>query len=1041
MVVGTGFGGAVAACRLSQAGLEPLVFERGRRYEENDFPALPHPGAFLPDLRRLTWQPYQGLFDVTDLEEIVSVQAAGYGGGSLIYANVHLRAPDDVFDRRWPEEYRVVGGSRPLDRYYDLVAAMIDPAPFPSLADGTDPPKTVVFERIERGSKASVFRPPLAIYFGLDATSQATQTDARGREQRPCQSCGACCTGCPHRAKSTLDFNYLAEAERRGARVRTECEVRAIERIPSGGWAVDYFDHRTAIKDRVETEALFLCAGVVHTTRLLAEWQDRTPAHGSRTLQSVLGFGYFPNADALAMVYDTSAPCAPSVGPTITTAAVHRPRVYPDEAWFMMQDGGYAASLDRLLGVLRAPIWGRRNRYPVAGKEPFLSRYPLGGSESTPEAILSPADRRVLTLGDDLDLQSPIDGVLQAIPEVIGKVVPGQLEGKLFPLFDAASSALLPDVVSLTIENALDRKLKWVERWFGAASFRCAVRFGKKLALRFLGPRNALARDAALALWRGGSLTRNEVAARVLGISAFGHDRRMMLLAMGRDRKPGRLHFDKATKRILADLDLYYLAPRYAEEELAMRDIAAGLGGELRVNPAWSFLGKPITVHSHGGCRMSEAPGAGVTDPDGQVHGYPGLYVLDASVLCASVGVNPSATIAAIAEYNISKFIKKATGKTWPTAELWEQADRWRKKADASGWTLTPPAPAAPAPQGPSKPFGLAFDESMDGFCDWCSVDPGMKDSEYRKLENQGRPDQPVEFKLTASARDLTRFLEDMTHSLRVEGEVTLRLPNASGDLGDLKPYCATGSLQLMIEDPIGVPVPVGHREKPYGLDPADPDDKNVIAEQQKIFGNPYTTSVGPPASFGPVEFARNLEFTRPLNVGRAKPNPAVGPSQRFMKYELCLEEKAPPPTSGATAAKSKAGQAKAGGSKSGGGPWCIEGYKRIRDEPQIDAWRATTTLYFNVSRKDGQNGPPAMAGAAHVNLPGFLEQLRSLRVFADDPKRPATEADGCDPARAAWMVTTFAAFFFGSLQRIYMPELRSMLAALFRLPGDRPRP
>ncbi len=50
-----------------------------------------------------------GLYDVRDLDDAVSVQAAGYGGGSLIYANVHLRPPRDVFDHSWPEEYRADG--------------------------------------------------------------------------------------------------------------------------------------------------------------------------------------------------------------------------------------------------------------------------------------------------------------------------------------------------------------------------------------------------------------------------------------------------------------------------------------------------------------------------------------------------------------------------------------------------------------------------------------------------------------------------------------------------------------------------------------------------------------------------------------------------------------------------------------------------------------------------------------------------------------------------------------------------------------------
>jgi hypothetical protein len=44
----------------------------------------------------------QGLFDVKPIEEMVVVESASYGVGSLIYANVHLRPVDDVFNEGWP---------------------------------------------------------------------------------------------------------------------------------------------------------------------------------------------------------------------------------------------------------------------------------------------------------------------------------------------------------------------------------------------------------------------------------------------------------------------------------------------------------------------------------------------------------------------------------------------------------------------------------------------------------------------------------------------------------------------------------------------------------------------------------------------------------------------------------------------------------------------------------------------------------------------------------------------------------------------------
>src|SRR5206468_3793783 len=106
VVIGTGFGGSVSACRLAQAGFDVTVLERGRDYRQNrlrdgahDFPrehSGPDGWSWCPD------KGHHGLFDVRPFSEMEYVQSAGLGGGSLIYANVHLRMPPDGFARGWP---------------------------------------------------------------------------------------------------------------------------------------------------------------------------------------------------------------------------------------------------------------------------------------------------------------------------------------------------------------------------------------------------------------------------------------------------------------------------------------------------------------------------------------------------------------------------------------------------------------------------------------------------------------------------------------------------------------------------------------------------------------------------------------------------------------------------------------------------------------------------------------------------------------------------------------------------------------------------
>jgi cholesterol oxidase len=121
IVIGSGFGGAVAACRLVQAGFRVCLLERGRRFDSADFPNVDATDGLVPDPRRVAWWGDRGIWDLRRAGDVDVGQAAGYGGGSLIYANVHLRPPEDVFARGWPAGYSRLA----LDPYYDLVAHML----------------------------------------------------------------------------------------------------------------------------------------------------------------------------------------------------------------------------------------------------------------------------------------------------------------------------------------------------------------------------------------------------------------------------------------------------------------------------------------------------------------------------------------------------------------------------------------------------------------------------------------------------------------------------------------------------------------------------------------------------------------------------------------------------------------------------------------------------------------------------------------------------------------------------------------------------
>jgi cholesterol oxidase len=262
---------------------------------------------------------------------------------------------------------------------------------------------------------------------------------------------------------------------------------------------------------------------------------------------------------------------------------------------------------------------------------------------------------------------------------------------------------------------------------------------------------------------------------------AYGrNDRRTgLLLIMGRDLYRGRLICEKVDGRreLRAQLPSPLVDSLSGVQERVMRDIARrAWNGELRTNPGWTTLGKRVTVHSQGGCPMGEAADTSVTGPDGAVHDCPGLYVMDAAAFPVSVGVNPSATITAIAEFKIERFLTTEWSKRDRDAARWQARDH----ADAAVWwssrnraeldplnrtdLVTVHAPEAGV-------VGLEFKEQMKGFfavADPAStpIDERLRESrtQFTKAENDGiRSGTTVFLKLHATIGDLARLIATTT--------------------------------------------------------------------------------------------------------------------------------------------------------------------------------------------------------------------------------------------------------------------------------------
>jgi cholesterol oxidase len=119
-------------------------------------------------------------------------------------------------------------------------------------------------------------------------------------------------------------------------------------------------------------------------------------------------------------------------------------------------------------------------------------------------------------------------------------------------------------------------------------------------------------------------------------------------LAMIYDNGNGTIQLND-TDELNVDWPYEENAPLYDKVRTLIRDISNAAGGKY-VENLWERNHKSFTAHPLGGCVMGVSPDDSVVDPNGKVHNYDNLYVVDGSIIPAPIGINPSLTIAALAE-------------------------------------------------------------------------------------------------------------------------------------------------------------------------------------------------------------------------------------------------------------------------------------------------------------------------------------------------------------------------------------------------------
>jgi choline dehydrogenase-like flavoprotein len=606
LVVGSGYGGAVAAARFAGATRTPAegdgqprparvwVLERGLEHPAGSFPATLEalPGHARVSARGMA-RPLgerTGLFDLRLGPDMQALVANGLGGGSLINAGV-LEVPHRaVFDTpQWP---RAIGRRaflraanrvrRTIDAQYVPDVGTLSEAPAGSDPGAPDlPDKTVAMQMLAHG----IGRPERFSRTRTAVSFRARRND-QGVEQAACVRCGDCFTGCNVGAKNTLDRNYLALARARGARLVTGATVLRIRPLEPG-WAIAFAltDPRLARADRgpftVHARHLVLAAGTYGSTELLMKSRD-----AAFTMSPRLGHGFSGNGDVIAV--------------------------------------------------------GHRQNQRVNAAP--LQSVPLHLRGVGP------------TITAKIDLRDTEAGFGPVIEEL---AVP------------AALRRMFEEVVT-------------------NAAF--LVRLGDGDPARHPAPRgesDPLAHDAA-------GLEHAAIYA------IMGHDGPPAGPLAGADGRPrreaGRMKLAPATQRDpLADGHLTVHWPALRRDAMTalfnarLEPLRRGhadprVGGTVLTNPVWQPFpdalaraltdlrrGPSVTVHPLGGCCIGETPTQGVVNPIGQVwrgppaefarpHDRPlhdDLAVLDGSIVPTSLGINPSLTIAALAELAVPELARQ----------------------------------------------------------------------------------------------------------------------------------------------------------------------------------------------------------------------------------------------------------------------------------------------------------------------------------------------------------------------------------------------
>jgi cholesterol oxidase len=544
VIIGSGFGGSVSALRLAEKGYSVLVFEKGKRFRDEDFANSNWQYwkyLWLPALHAF------GILQISILKGVMVLHGAGLGGGSLGYANV-LEVPTEATFST-PAWNKPLQWGQILKPHYETAKRMLGVARNPKLWKADE---ILLQMAAEMGTQDTFRATEVGAYFGESGvTVPDPYFDGKGPSRAGCQHCGGCMVGCRHNAKNTLPKNYLYFAEKLGVEIWPECEVIDVQPFNRSRYGRD----------------------------------EHPPYSTSDEHHSTFNI-------------------KPSISYKITfqssTAFLKRKQTVV--AKNVIFSAGVMGTMNLLL-----------NLRDVKKSLPDLSPRLGDVVRTNSEALLGGLARK-----SDVNYSEGVS---------ISSIFNADESTRVEPVRYPDGSSLM--------------------RFLAAPLIDVDVPVWLRL-LRFLG-------------W---ILIHPVDFAKAMFLPGWAHNTTILLVMQHADNRmrfrTGRSLFTLFRTGLVAEEEPgYEIQAQVAGSHKLTREFARRTNGIALGSFGENLLGLPTTAHILGGAPIGASADEGLVDENFQIHNYPGLYIIDGSIVPANPGVNPSLTITALAEYAMSKVQEK----------------------------------------------------------------------------------------------------------------------------------------------------------------------------------------------------------------------------------------------------------------------------------------------------------------------------------------------------------------------------------------------